>query len=60
MEVTDELKIASDNAWSIKEKDPPIGLKLIGIERKKNREYLFYKDIAGNYWYRSRTRTIKN
>lgn len=52
-----ELGIAWGKAWSRQPQNPdPSELNYIGIVVKGTREYTFYKDNSGNYWYDSKTK----
>lgn len=51
--IQDELDLAWEKAWS-RQPQNPNDLSYIGMVVKGSREYLFYKDKQGNYWYDSR------
>lgn len=56
-----ELGIAWGNAWSRQPQNPdPSELNYIGVITKGTREFMFYKDKAGNYWYDSKTKGGKS
>lgn len=53
-----ELETAWANAYSFTEKNRPDDMKYIGKITKTfkagRKDFLFYKDKSGNYWYESR------
>lgn len=55
MNANDELKVAFENAFSLK--GDTSGLKYIGTIQKGNRVQSFYKDDSGNYWYETKFKT---
>jgi hypothetical protein len=55
-----ELELAWKNAWSRQPQNPdPSELRYIGTITRGTREYIFYKDKQGNYWYDSKAKGVK-
>lgn len=53
-----ELEIAKKKAWSRQPRNPT-GLDRIGSVVEGGREYTYYKDSDGNYWYDSAIAVLK-
>lgn len=50
----DELQTAWEQAWSIPAYMDTAGMIYIGKITRNNREYLFWRDLKGEYWYDSK------
>lgn len=56
-----ELEVAWGKALSRQPQNPdPSELEYIGVIVKGTREYTFFKDLEGNYWYDSKTKGEKS
>jgi len=56
--MTEELKTAWENAYS-RQPQNPSGLHYIGTVERGGREYIFYKDTQGCYWFDCYTKEDK-
>lgn len=50
----DELQNAWEKAWSMSAEMETSGMIFIGTITRNNRDYQFWKDLKGQYWYDSK------
>ena len=54
MNHVEELEKAWESAWSMRADTDLSGMIFIGSITRNNREYQFWRDLKGGYWYDSK------